>query len=63
MEIAINKRLISVINYLKSNKLIYNESDFSKKLGIGKSFLSDMKAGRKEITEPTVLNICAVFPP
>ncbi len=62
MEIAINKRLISVINYLKSNKLIYNESDFSKKLGIGKSFLSDMKAGRKEITEPTVLNICAVFP-
>lgn len=31
-------------------------------MGIGRSFLSDMKSGRKEITEQTVLKLCELFP-
>ena len=62
MEKTINERLVEVLKHLKENKLIYNEADFSQKTGISKSFLSDMKAARKEISERTVLNIADVFP-
>ena len=62
MENTINERLVGVLKHLKENKLIYNEADFSQKTGISKSFLSDMKAARKEISERTVLNIADVFP-
>lgn len=62
MEKTINERLVEVLKHLKENKLIYNEADFSQKTGISKSFLSDMKAARNEISERTVLNIADVFP-
>lgn len=62
MEKTINERLVEVLKHLKENKLIYNEADFSQRTGISKSFLSDMKAARKEISERTVLNIADVFP-
>lgn len=57
----INKRLERVLDVLKSGNYIYNEADFAKKTGISKSFLSDMKAGRKEISERNVLNFTRVF--
>jgi hypothetical protein len=59
---AVNKRLIDVINFLKGNGKIYNEVDFAKKTNINKSFLSDMKAGRKEVSEKTIKIITNSFP-
>lgn len=57
---AENKRLIEVIAFLKEERVIYNESDFAKQIEIGKSFLSDIKAGRKPLSEQNVLKICAL---
>lgn len=59
---AVSQRLKSLIEFLRENEYIYNDSDFARKLGIGRSFLSDMKAGRREVTEQTVLKICELFP-
>lgn len=59
---AVSQRFKSVIDYLKSNEYVYNEADFARKLDVGRSFISDMKAGRREITEQTVLKICDLFP-
>ena len=42
MENTINQRLKQVIDHLKYNKMIYNETDFCERVGFVKSFLSDM---------------------
>lgn len=56
-----NQRLIEIIDYLKDNDKIYNDKDFAKKIGIGRTFLSDMKNLRKEVSEQTVLKILNKF--
>lgn len=62
MEIVGNNRLKEVISFLKEERVIYNESDFAKQIEIGKSFLSDIKAGRKALSEQLVLKICKIEP-
>lgn len=62
MEIVENKRLIEIISYLKKERIIYNESDLARQIEIGKSFLSDIKAGRKVLSEQIVLKICKLEP-
>lgn len=62
METSINQRFRAVIDYLKFNKFIYNETDFCEKVGFVKSFLSDMKNGKKKITEQSVMKIVLAFP-
>jgi phage repressor protein C with HTH and peptisase S24 domain len=62
METNRNERLKGVIDYLKHNNLIYNETDFCNKVGFVKSFLSDMKNGKKQITEQSVLKVTLEFP-
>lgn len=57
-----NQELIKTIEELKKAGFIYNDSDFCRKLGFPKSFLSEMKAGKKTITEQTVLRIKEAFP-
>lgn len=62
MENVESKRLKEFIDYLKYNKTIYNETDFCEKAGFVKSFLSDMKNGKKKITEQSVMKIVLAFP-
>lgn len=62
MENVESKRLKEIIDYLKYNKMIYNETDFCEKVGFVKSFLSDMKNGKKKITEQSVMKIVLAFP-
>lgn len=57
-----NQELIKTIDELKKAGFIYNDSDFCRKLGFPKSFLSEMKSGKKTITEQTVLRIKEAFP-
>ena len=54
--------LIETIEDLKKAGLIYNDTDFCRKTGMAKSFLSEMKAGRRPITEQTVQRIRDTFP-
>ena len=62
MGVVENKRLKEVISFLKKERVIYNESDLAKQIDIGKSFLSDIKAGRKIMSEQLVLKICGLEP-
>lgn len=62
MENVESKRLKEFIDYLKYNKMIYNETDFCEKAGFVKSFLSDMKNGKKKITAQSVMKIVLAFP-
>jgi transcriptional regulator with XRE-family HTH domain len=59
---ALGQRFRDVIRYLRDRELVYNEAQLASKMGISRQFLSDMKNGRKEITEQTVLKLCEVFP-
>lgn len=56
------QELKKVIKDLKKANLIYNETDLCRKAGIAQSYLSDMKAGRREISEEMVQRIEAAFP-
>lgn len=57
-----NQTLIETIEALKKAGFVYNDSDFCRKTGMAKSFLSEMKAGRRVITEQTVQRIRDTFP-
>jgi transcriptional regulator with XRE-family HTH domain len=59
---ALGQRFRDVIRYLRDRELIYNEAQLASKMGISRQFLSDMKNGRKEISEQTVLKLCELFP-
>lgn len=62
MEIKDNQWLIDLIESLKEVGEIYNDADFCKKTGLNKTFVSDMKAGRVQISEQTVHKIMNTFP-
>ena len=53
------------INFIESLKLqgkVYNDADFCQKTGIPRTYLSDIKSGRRTITENVVLKVQRVFP-
>lgn len=54
--------LLEVVEKLKDTKLVYNEADLCQKAGIPKSYLSDMKSGRRSVSKQTVRKIRQAFP-
>ena len=56
------QELTKAIKDLKIAGLIYNEADLCKKAGIAQTYLSDMKSGRRELSEEMVQRIEAAFP-
>jgi hypothetical protein len=54
--------LIKYIETLKNEGKIWNDADFCSKVGIPRSYLSDLKAGRKDLNEPLVRKIRRAFP-
>lgn len=57
-----NQTLIKTLEDLKNTGFIYNDADFCRKLGCSKTFLSEMKAGKRKITQQTVTRIHETFP-
>jgi hypothetical protein len=57
-----NQELIKVINGLKEEKYIYNDADLCRKLECSKAFLSELKAGKRPITEQFVARLRNKFP-
>ena len=53
---------IKLLEDLKNEGYIYNDSDFCRKTGMAKSFVSEMKAGKRGITEQSVQRIKETFP-
>ena len=54
--------LIKYVETLKNDGRIWNEADFCSKCGFPRSYLSDLKAGRKALTEQLVRKIRRAFP-
>ena len=57
-----NQTLIKTLEDLKNAGFIYNDADFCRKTGMSKTFLSEMKAGKRKITQQTVTRIRETFP-
>ena len=57
-----NQTLIKTLEDLKKGGFCYNDADFCRKTGMSKSFLSEMKAGKRAVTEQTVTRIMETFP-
>lgn len=55
------ERLQDLINYLVAIRAIENKADFCQKVGLGKSFLSDLLSGRSRITKRTCERISQCF--
>lgn len=55
-------RLIAVIHYLKENRRIFNDADFATSIGKARSYISEVKSGKRPLTEQFVLQICSAFP-
>lgn len=57
-----NQEFIKLIEDLKTAGLVYNDADLCRKVGCTKSFLSEMKNGRRVITEQFVTRLHNTFP-
>ncbi len=54
--------LLNFVNQLKNDGRIWNEADFCQKCGFPRSYLSDLKAGRKVLSEQLIRKIRTAFP-
>lgn len=57
-----NQRLREVIDYLKSNKRVYNNNDMYAKIGKNKTQMSDTLRGRRNVNWELAELIANVFP-
>lgn len=55
-------RFSAVIQHLKEVGKIYNDADFSAKVGKGRSYVSEVKSGKRPLTEHFVLSMEEVYP-
>ncbi len=55
-------RLSAVIQHLKENRSIFNDADFATSIGKARSYISEVKSGKRSLTEHFVLKICNAFP-
>ena len=62
MQVTDKEGLISLIKELKNAGFIYNEADLCQKSGVPQSYLSDMKAGRRPISDEMLQRIERAFP-
>lgn len=54
--------LINYIEKLKNEGRVWNDADFCSKVGIPRSYVSDLKAGRKVLNELFVRKVRDAFP-
>lgn len=52
----------NVINYLKKGRLITSDSEFASKIGKHRSYISEIRSGKRTITEQFVISINSAFP-
>lgn len=51
-----------LINYLKKERLVTSDSEFASKIGKHRSYISEIRAGKRTITEQFVISINTAFP-
>lgn len=57
-----NQDFIKLLEDLKKTGLIYNDADLCNKVGFSRSHISEIKAGKKPVTELTMQRIKKAFP-
>ncbi|MEG1950860.1 MAG: hypothetical protein RR137_10930, partial [Odoribacter sp.] len=56
-----NERVREIFSYLKENRKVLNQSDFSKLLGKERSYISELLNGKREVSEQFVGTLCDLF--
>lgn len=62
MEYPDNQRFSGLLEWLKHSGKIVNDADFAKKLGVGKSYVSEIKNNKRTLTPTFVEQIYNTFP-
>lgn len=57
-----NQDFIKLLEDLKKAGLIYNDADLCNKVGFSRSHISEIRAGKKPVTELTIQRIKKAFP-
>ncbi len=57
-----NNRLIEAINFLKDNRVIFNDSDFAEVLGKNKGYISEVKNGKRTMGSRFCKSVEDAFP-
>ena len=57
-----NQDFIKLLEDLKNGGFIYNDADFCKKVGLSRSHVSEMRAGKKPFTALTMQRVRDTFP-
>jgi len=57
-----NERVNILIDLLKKEGFVYNQTDFSKKVGISQNVITDIKGGRKPLSVEYAHRIISTFP-
>ncbi len=57
-----NKRFIDLLYVLKRQEEVYNDTDFARRVGHAKSYISEVKNGKRTLTEQFVRSIAKAFP-
>lgn len=57
-----NERFKAFVDYLIANRIVYNYTDFSKKIGIDRAYLSQILSGKRAVSENVQEKVSGVFP-
>lgn len=62
MNSTVIERLVKSIDWLKKSRIVLSQAEFSEKVGIKPSQVSEMLNGKRKISERTIHNIVEAFP-
>lgn len=62
MNSTVIERLVWSIDWLKKSRIVLSQAEFSEKVGIKPSQVSEMLNGKRKISERTIHNIVEAFP-
>lgn len=57
-----NQDFVKIIEGLKDAGFVYNDADFCKKVGLSRSHVSEIRKGKKPVTELTIQRTRRAFP-
>lgn len=57
-----NDRLREAYNYLRDNRIVFNQADFAKQIGKSTGQLAQMMNGKQGVSRSTVDTVCDLYP-
>lgn len=57
-----NQDFVKLLEDMKAAGMFYNDADLSKKAGFSRSHISEMRSGKKPVTDLTLIRLRETFP-